>query len=149
MANKNDNKSLFIYTALIFFVAVILIILSFFGQTKLNNSQPKVEESEQNQTLSGIAEKTAVLSEENKNLMEENYNLKGENEDLKELNAALQSENETLLKKQSLNDLLLSANGYYSLDNYSKALEILKQINYDELTGDQKIIYDTLNNNLQ
>ncbi len=149
MANKNDNKSLFIYTALIFFVAVILIILSFFGQTKLNKSQPKIEESEQNQTLSGIAEKTAVLSEENKNLIEENYEIKEENENLKELNTALQSENEALLKKQSQNDLLLSANGYYSLDNYLKALEILKQINYDELTGDQKIIYDTLNNNLE
>ena len=35
MSNKNDNKSLFIYTALIFVVAVLLIILSFFGQTNL------------------------------------------------------------------------------------------------------------------
>ena len=39
MANKNDNKSLFLYTALIFFVAVVLIILSFFGQTNLQKKQ--------------------------------------------------------------------------------------------------------------
>ena len=35
MANKNDNKSMFLYTALIFIVAVLLIIFSFLGQ---NNS---------------------------------------------------------------------------------------------------------------
>lgn len=34
MANKNDNKSMFLYTALIFIVAVLLIIFSFFRSDK-------------------------------------------------------------------------------------------------------------------
>ena len=136
MANKNDNKSLFLYTALIFFVAVILIVLSFFGQTNLEKNQPKVEENtEQTQAVSGITEKAAVLSEENKNLLEENNKLKAENQEL--------------LKKQTTNDLLLSANGYFTLGNNNKALELLNAINYDELSVDQKIIYDNIKNNIQ
>jgi len=40
MANKNDNKSMFLYTALIFIVAVLLIIFSFLGQTNMQKNQP-------------------------------------------------------------------------------------------------------------
>lgn len=140
MANKNDNKSLFIYTGLIFFVAVILIILSFFGQTNMQKNQPKIEEnSEQTQQVSGITEKAAILSEENKTLLEENKKITSEIETLK-------SENEALTEKNNINDLLLSANGYYSQGNKTKALEIIKELNYDELTSDQKIIYNNINN---
>ena len=129
MANKNDNKSLFLYTALIFFVAVILIILSFFGQTNLQKKQPKVEENtEQTQAVSGITEKAAILSEENKNL---------------------KAENKELIEKQAANDLLLSANGYFTLGNNAKALEMLNAVNYDELSVDQKLIYDNIKNNIQ
>ena len=45
MANKNDNKSMFLYTALIFIVAVLLIIFSFLGQTNMQKNQPQVSES--------------------------------------------------------------------------------------------------------
>ena len=136
MANKNDNKSLFLYTALIFFVAVVLIILSFFGQTNLQKKQPKVEENtEQTQAVSGITEKAAILSEENKNLLEENNKLKAENKEL--------------IEKQTANDLLLSENGYFTLGNNAKALEMLNAVNYDELSVDQKLIYDNIKNNIQ
>lgn len=129
MANKNDNKSLFLYTSLIFIVAVLLIVLSFFGQTNLKKSQPPVEASAE-PSNSGITERAAVLSEENKNLIEEN--------------TALKAENQELLKKQTMNDILLSANGYFSLGNNAKALEMLNAVIYDELSVDQKIIYDNI-----
>jgi cell division protein FtsB len=141
MANsKNDNKSLFMYTALIFFVALLLIILSFFGQTNLENHQPKAEDStEQSQQLSGISERAAVLSEENNNLLDENTKITKENEDLK-------SENDSLTSRVNTNDLLLSANAYLSQGDKEKALEIISSINYDDLNSDQKIIYDSVKN---
>ncbi|MCI8403883.1 MAG: hypothetical protein HFE49_03175 [Clostridia bacterium] len=133
MTNKNDNKSMFIYAALIFFVAVILIILSFFGQTHLEKSIPKAEyNTEQTQ---GITERAAVLSEENKNLMEENKQLKEKNKDLEQ--------------KQTTNDLLLSANGYFIAGNNEKAFEMLNAVDYNVLTSDQQIIYNNIKNNLQ
>ncbi len=134
MADKNNNKSLFIYTSLIFIVAVLLIILSFFGQTNLRKNQPSVETSEET-TASGITERAAVLSEENKNLIEENSKLTQELASLRE--------------KQTMNDILLSANGYFSLGNNSKAFEMLNAVIYDELTVDQKIIYDNIKKGIE
>lgn len=127
MANKNDNKSLFLYTSLIFIVAVLLIILSFFGQTNMKKNMTQVDTEAAN---SGITERAAVLSEENKNLLEENNKLK--------------TENQELTKKITTNDILLSANGYFSLGNNDKALEMLLAVNYDGLSVDQKIIYDNI-----
>lgn len=129
MANKNDNKSLFLYTSLIFIVAILLIILSFSGQINLQKNRTQIETNSENQN-SGITERAAVLSEENKNLIEENNKLKAENKELQE--------------KQTVNDILLSANGYFSLGDNAKAYEMINAVNYDNLSADQKIIYDNI-----
>lgn len=129
--NKNDNKSLFLYAGLIFFVAVLLIILSFFGQTNLKKNQPVVDEPV---SETGITERTAILSEENKNLIEENKQLK--------------QQNEQLIEQKTANDLLLSANGYLSLGNKAKAGEMLAAVEYEGLSSDQKIIYDNIKKSL-
>ena len=140
MANKNDNKSMFLYTALIFIVAVLLIIFSFLGQTNMQKNQPQVSESPDKEM--SISEKASILSEEN------NSNLKKENQELSEENIQLKSDNESLTQKQSQNDLLLSANGYFTLGNNSMALETLDKVNYNDLSSDQKIIYDNIKNNI-
>ena len=105
MANKNDNKSMFLYTALIFIVAVLLIIFSFLGQTNMQKNQPQVSESPDKEM--SISEKASILSEENTVLLENNSNLKKENQELSEENIQLKSDNESLTQKQSQNDLLL------------------------------------------
>ena len=132
--NKNNNKSLFLYTSLIFIVAVLLIILSFFGQTNLKKSQPEINETTEETQQSGISERASVLSEENKTLLEENTQLKSEKKELEE--------------KQTENDLLLAANGYFQAGDNAKALELLLTVNYENLTSDQKIIYDNVKNGL-
>lgn len=146
MANKNDNKSMFLYTALIFIVAVLLIIFSFLGQTNMQKNQPQVSESPDKEM--SISEKASILSEENTVLLENNSNLKKENQELSEENIQLKSDNESLTQKQSQNDLLLSANGYFKLGNNSMALETLDKVNYNDLSSDQKIIYDNIKNNI-
>lgn len=133
--NKNNNKSLFLYTALIFFVAVVLIILSFFGERNMEKNQPELDEAavEQSKQYSGITEKAFLLSEENRKLLEQN----------KELD----EKNKTLTEEIEMNDLLLSANGYFTLGNKEKALEILNTLDYDKLSVDQQIIYNNIKNN--
>lgn len=130
--NKNNNKSMFVYTALIFFVAVILIILSFFGQTNMKKNQPKIDDVQQG---SSITERASVLSEENTALITENKNLLSQIDELEKIN--------------SVNELLLSANGYLSVENIQAAEQILEDINYDELSADQKILYNEIKNNLK
>ncbi len=95
-----------------------------------------------------ISEKASILSEENTVLLENNSNLKKENQELSEENIQLKSDNESLVQKQSQNDLLLSANGYFTLGNNSMALETLDKVNYNDLSSDQKIIYDNIKNNI-
>ena len=109
MANKNDNKSMFLYTALIFIVAVLLIIFSFLGQTNMQKNQPQVSESPDKEM--SISEKASILSEENTVLLENNNNLKKENQELSEENIQLKSDNESLTQKQSQTEFIyLSAN---------------------------------------
>lgn len=131
--NKSNNRSLFLYTGLIFVVALLLILISFFGQTNLEKKQPKVDEETQRE-LTGITEKASVLSEENKNLLEEN--------------TALKKENEEQIEQIEQNNILLSAYGYLQSDAKDKALERLLAVNYDTLSADQQLIYNYIQNEL-
>ncbi|MCC8169374.1 MAG: hypothetical protein LIO59_03255 [Oscillospiraceae bacterium] len=153
MANKNgnDNKSLFLYTSLIFIVAILLIIIAFFGQTNMQKSQPEVEIEETSQPAanSGISERASVLSEENRVLLEEKAELETEITEKDETIQGLKDENLSLNEKIKTNDLLLQANGYLSVGNKEKAEEALNSVNYDSLSSDQKIIYDNVKDKLE
>lgn len=119
MAAQNQNgpnKSLYMYTSLIFVVAILLIILSFFAMSNRDN---KMNETEQAQT---ITEKTAALSEENKNLAEENKTLKDSN---RVMSAAL----------------LSIANEYYAAGDTAKAAEIAASVDASYLTDDEKAVF--------
>ncbi|MCH5209514.1 MAG: hypothetical protein J1F01_00980 [Oscillospiraceae bacterium] len=95
----------------------------------MQKNRTQIESNSENQN-SGITERAAVLSEENKNLIEENNKLKAENKELQE--------------KQTINDILLSANGYFILGDNAKAYEMINAVIYDNLSADQKIIYDNI-----
>lgn len=128
--NNNGNKSLFLYTALIFFVAVILIILAFFGQTNLQKNQPPISSEIPVQTPVSIPEKTAVVSEENSKLIQEV--------------SALKSELETANTELTNSKILLEAYDA-KLQNNAEALNlILSSLNYEQLSDEQKAVYDKL-----
>ena len=151
--NNNDNKSLFFYTALIFFVALVLIILAFFGQSNIKRNQPEIPEATASaapQTeQTGIAERASVLSEENRLLLEENDEIKKQlslqTEEINRLNLDVQNLN----KYKETNDLLMSANGYFHVENYAQARAVLDKIDANTLTEDQKILYNTIKENLE
>ena len=108
---KSDNKSLIMYTSLIFVAAIIMIVISFFAQQHLE--QLRVSETEaENVTLSN---KAAQVSEENMQLVELNKALKDANTKLTDENQTLTTEREALLKEKS---------GYNALiDVYEKLLD--------------------------
>ena len=118
--SNGQNKSLYIYTSLIFVVAVLLIILSFFA---MSNRDSKMNETEQ--TAQSITEKTAALSEENKNLAEENKALKEKNHTM---SAAL----------------LNIANEYYTAGDTVKAEETVAIIDASSLTEEEAAVYTTI-----
>ena len=128
MENKNENKnikSLFLYTALIFLVALLMIILSFFGQ----NHADKLKETEQRAQT--ITERASALSDENLRLTSKITELEGEKEallkDLSEKTVIL----ENLTIQKSNEDKVMEAYVAYNQRRYSKAGEIIKEVNPD------------------
>jgi predicted RND superfamily exporter protein len=139
--SENNNKSLYIYTGLIFLVAVILIIVSFFGQSKLEKTQPiSISQEEAN----SITERAAVLSRDNKTLLEENIVLKQELSDEQQSSVALKSQIEIYKKSNENNKLLLSANGYCSKKMYAEAREVLEKVDASILSDDETLIYNNV-----
>lgn len=138
--STNNPKSLYLYAALIFIVAILLIIIAFFGQSKLEQNQPIPIDS---QTTS-ITERASVLSEENKTLMTQNRELESKldlnSEKINELNNKIIE----LEKGHEINNLLISVNGYCSKKMYTEAYDILNTINFETLNEDQIILYNSL-----
>lgn len=115
--SNGQNKSLYIYTSLIFVVAVLLIILSFFSMSNRDRNMNETEQAAQS-----ITEKAAALSEENKNLAEENKALKEKNHTM---SAAL----------------LNIANEYYASGDTAKAAEYAALVDASSLTEEESAVY--------
>lgn len=126
MKAKNNNTSMFLYTALIFIVAIILIIISFFGQANVERSQPQISETvaPSEHLNNSISERAAVLSEENRVLLDENIKLKDENKN---------------------SDYLIKAINYMLADDKENAKIFLDKLEADKLKDEQKTLYDKVN----
>lgn len=137
---KSDNKSLIIYTSLIFMAAILMIVVSFFAQKHLEDARVSQTEAE-NITLSN---KAASVSEENVQLVELNKTLKSENTNLTQANEQLTAEKEALLAETAAYKEL---NQVYKLllEKKTKAArEKLGSIYTQDLSPEQKEIYDYL-----
>lgn len=147
MPKKFENKSLFLYTALIFFAAILIIIVAFFGQSNLERSQPVVDNNETTHVVEdGITQKAAVLSEQNALLITQNETLTKLNDELYDDVNDLETENEELKINYSNGNILCSVYQYIYDKNYDDAQVVLNSINVDSLTDAQKIIYANLTN---
>lgn len=140
---KNQNSSMFLYTALIFAVALILIILAFFGQTNLSHLRKNTEQGYPNTET--ITEQTEITQNPAGNEPEQ------KNEDIAKMTntiSALDSENKSLKNKISTYDNLLAANSYLSTGEKDKAQLFIDEIDEKNLTDDQKILYDQITNKI-
>ena len=145
MEAKKNDKSLYIYTAMIFIAAIIMIVVSFFAQHHLE--QLKASEVEAvNVTLS---HKAAQVSEENMQLVENNKVLNNINKSLTEENQALALEKEILKKEKSGYEALIGVYKLIVQGDVSAAEKKLKGIYTQDLSSEQKEIYDFLVKEIQ
>ncbi len=137
---KNDNKSLILYTSLIFLAAIVMIVVSFFAEKHLEEQYVSEVEA-QNVNLSN---KAAMISEENMQLVEMNRTLKETNNGLVEQNTALSLEKDALIKEKAGYEALIEV--YKKLVNgrENAARTLLEEIYTEDLTPDQKELYDAL-----
>lgn len=134
--NNNDQKknketrSMYIYTALIFVVAMILIIIAFFSQTNVYRLGKRAEE---------FATATPAVSNEK---ITEEAAKSDEYAKLSNMASELDLENKALKEKINTYDNLLEAYSYAELSNATEAQRALDLVLYSALTENQKVLYD-------
>ncbi len=129
---KKENKSLFLYTGLIFLVSIVMILIAFVGQNNTQNMQPETDSSGIT-----ITDKVNQLSDENRLLLEERINLTRKNEALTEKMDTLTKENEILNKFMQINSLL-------DEKKQDEAKVLYDTIDATLLTENQQIYYDKI-----
>ena len=153
--NKNENNpgnnSLFLYTALIFIAAIIIIIFAYFTQAHVERTQPlpaseavaePYDPDAPIQTAAaetggpqGIAKTAAELSQDNLELLEENR--------------ALHNRVDELEAQLEICEPLIEAYHALSTDDKERLKLILEDINYDSLSDEAKTLYDFISSNIQ
>lgn len=121
-------------------MALILIILAFFGQTNLSALRKSTaqlpEATEQTVDVTEAAEEKTV-SPDNDTIAKMTNTI-----------SALDSENSQLKSKVTTYDNLLEANSYISKGDKENADTILGSIDESTLTENQKILYDQIKNQI-
>lgn len=146
MTKKNtDQTSLSLYTALIFLVAIVMIVVSFFAQTHLEQSMVSEHEAEK----VSLSNKAAQVSEENMQLVELNKTLRERNTKLAEENATISLEKDALAKEIAGYEALITVFEALADGKNDIANEILLGIYTEDLSPAQKTYYDILAKKLQ
>ena len=126
--NHKENRSMYLYTALIFVVAILLIILAFFGQSNISKLGNRADEIANSTEVASISPTNAPPSTE-------------EFARISNMASALDKENKELKDKISVYDNLINANELVSKGNLFEAEEIINIISEDTLTESQKVLY--------
>lgn len=145
MSENKGNKSLFLYTALIFFAAIVIVIISFFSQINL---EKKHNEYVGEEAAKSISEKTAQLSEENLILLETTKNLNNQNTQLAEDKKELEEKISELEKVIKTNDELYRIFILTEDEKIDAAKEAFGKIDANTVSGGQKLFYEYLNKEL-
>lgn len=127
---KKENRSIYIYTALIFAVALVLIILTAFSQPRVNKLGKRAEEFKPEATESVSTDEIAKYANMAASLDMEN----------KELNSEISEKN----KQIQVYEFLLTANAQVSDGQFVEAEEMLTQIDATNLTENQTILYNEI-----
>ena len=132
--NNKQNRSMFLYTALIFAVALILIIIAFFGQKNIR----------------GLRDRTNITKAEQTSA--ETQTSAPESDDLAIMANALaetQNENESLKTRLDADEKLLAANAKAAAGNSDEAEQLLGELSADGLTDEQRVLYDQINEKIK
>ena len=138
------NKSLFLYTALIFAAAILIIVIAFFGQHNLNRMQGELPAETSAPVTDGIAQRAAQISEQNAMLITQNEALNSLNKELSKDKEALESKNSELQINYTNGNIFCTIYQYIYDNNMDDAKEAFSTLNPDSLTDAQKIIYTNL-----
>lgn len=133
---KENTKFLWMYVAILFSFALILIIFAGLSQnTKTEQTQ-------------GLKADITELSQKNTELQKINTDLKNQLDALTNENQTIKTEIETINQeneaKKAVDDALMNAIKAYNSGNFTKSREIKSTIDPENLTEAQRYIYNKL-----
>lgn len=133
---KENTKFLWMYVAILFSFALILIIFAGLSQNT------KTEQTK------GLKADITELSQKNTELQNINTDLKNQLDALANENQTIKTENETLKQdaeaKKVVDDALMNAIKAYNSGSFTKSREIKSTIDPESLTEAQRYIYNRL-----
>lgn len=130
--SKKENRSMYLYTALIFVVALFLILIAFFSQTNVSKLGKRADEF-----ATSAPAVTEVPSQNSEELAK-----------LANMASELDAENATLKTQIAVYDNLLSANAYLANGSVTDAETIFLTIDEASLTDNQRILYEEIKNKI-
>lgn len=130
--SRKENKSMYLYTALIFAVALLLIIVAFFAQTNVSRLGNRANEF-------SAATPSAIQSPDPKS---------DELAKLANMAAELDSENKILKSKIEIYENLILANSLVSNGDFAAAEEMTVGINEAELDDDCRVLFEEIKNKI-
>ncbi len=140
---KKNTKFIWIYGAILFSFALILIL--FAGLTQ-NNYQEEINKEQM--VTAGVRKSLSALSRENEKITEELSKLKTENEALKEANTQLALEKETAITAYGgdveVTRVLINAYMEKLASRTDEAKQMVKELNVYTMTQAQKQVYNTI-----
>lgn len=134
--NKKENRSMYLYTALIFAMALLLIIIAFFSQTNISKLGNRANEIAAETTTAQVETQTPTVYTSDEFARVSN------------MAAALDSENKQLKEKLDVYEKLTEANTLIANEDIEKATEIINNINESSLSDNQKTFYNEIKNKL-
>lgn len=134
MNKTPENKSLFLYTVLIFLIALIIIILTFFGQDRiLKQTNEQIETA-----TSSITERATILSNENMQLSERIISLEKDLESEKKNIDAFK-------KRETEYENLFECHYFISAGDFENAKLIFDKIDNSVLSEKALVMYNEIN----
>lgn len=139
---EKSNRSLFLYTALIFIAAIAVIALSFFSQINAEKSRENLAVEEKN--ANSITEKTAQLSEENRILLETTNSLNKKIEEMTAKNNEMAERILSLDKQMNNSKIMYDVFNNLQIGDTKQAAEDFELLDPMFFTEEQEIFYDYL-----
>ena len=132
MGNKNkkkEDRSMYLYTALIFVVALLLILIAFFSQSNISRLGNRANEFNTASPASELTNTPVPTDEFAK---------------IANMASELDTKNKALTAQVEIYDKLLLANAYVYSEEYEQAETVINTVDAGSLSENQNILYEQI-----
>ncbi|MEE1350740.1 MAG: hypothetical protein UHM23_01635 [Clostridia bacterium] len=126
---KKEDRSMYLYTALIFVVALLLILIAFFSQSNISRLGNRANEFNTASPASELTNTPVPTDEFAK---------------IANMASELDTKNKALTAQVEIYDKLLLANAYVYSEEYEQAETVINTVDAGSLSENQNILYEQI-----